>query len=83
MLVNVSSALTHSNLVLELVQKTCEKGKGTLLLTEISWFWRTGYNAAIDGCSTWESCENDIADLFGLVEQASNHEFQHRLAGHQ
>lgn len=63
------------NLVVELVQRACEKGRGTLLLTEISWFWRTGYNAAVEGCSTWESCENDIADLFELVEQASTHNF--------
>ncbi|TBU26328.1 meiosis protein SPO22/ZIP4 like-domain-containing protein [Dichomitus squalens] len=36
---------------------------------DISWLWRTAYNAAVQGCAEWEDHENTISDLFDIARQ--------------
>ncbi|TBU48727.1 meiosis protein SPO22/ZIP4 like-domain-containing protein [Dichomitus squalens] len=36
---------------------------------DISWLWRTAYNAAVQGCAEWEDHEYTISDLFDIARQ--------------
>ena len=40
---------------------------------DISWFWRTAYNTAVQGCSGWEGHEDTVSDLFDISRQVSRH----------
>ena len=42
-----------------------------LITKDVSWLWRTIYNAAVQGCSTWHHAESNIADLFEIAEEVS------------
>lgn len=42
-----------------------------LITKDVSWLWRTIYNAAVQGCSTWQHAESDIADLFEIAHEVS------------
>ncbi|KAI0078527.1 hypothetical protein K474DRAFT_1660335 [Panus rudis PR-1116 ss-1] len=38
--------------------------QATTVAKDISWLWRTAYNTAVHGCSTWQDAETQIAELF-------------------
>ena len=38
-----------------------------LIMKDVSWLWRTAYNCAIQGCSEWEDCEEQIWTLFNIA----------------
>ncbi|KAH8111444.1 meiosis protein SPO22/ZIP4 like-domain-containing protein [Phellopilus nigrolimitatus] len=62
----VSSLIRHfrtgeHSVILPLLGKTAP-----FIAKDVSWLWRTAYNAAVQGCSDWEHAESQIADLFDI-----------------
>lgn len=53
-------------------QEMEKRGCLAAIQKDLAWLWRSGYNAAIDGCSEWEGCELQIATLFELTEMVSH-----------
>ncbi|RXW17117.1 hypothetical protein EST38_g8741 [Candolleomyces aberdarensis] len=39
----------------------------SLIMKDISWLWRSAYNSAVQGCSEWEDCPEQIAELFDIA----------------
>jgi len=40
-------------------------------MKDVSWLWRVSYNYAVQGCSEWEGCEEQIAELFDISREVS------------
>jgi hypothetical protein len=40
-------------------------------MKDISWLWRSAYNSAVQGCSEWENCSDQIAELFDAARIVS------------
>jgi len=51
-----------------LTEAACAQKMMSLISKDVSWLWRTAYNCAVQGCSEWEQCERQIADLFDLAK---------------
>lgn len=47
------------------------QGRSTVVTKDISWLWRTAYNCAVQGCSEWDSTEDEVADLFDIARIVS------------
>lgn len=41
-----------------------------VIAKDLSWLWRTAYNAAVAGCQDWE--ELDVAEIFDLARNVSS-----------
>ena len=37
-------------------------------MKDISWLWRRAYNSAVQGCSEWEGCGDQISELFEIAK---------------
>jgi len=40
-------------------------------MKDVSWLWRVSYNYAVQGCSEWDGCEEQIAELFDISREVS------------
>jgi len=40
-------------------------------MKDVSWLWRMSYNYAVQGCSEWNDCEEQIAELFDISREVS------------
>ncbi|KAI5118182.1 hypothetical protein M0805_004995 [Coniferiporia weirii] len=68
----VTSLIRHCKAASTLVQSAVAGSSGPLLVKDVSWLWRTVYNAAIQGCSDWRHAELQIADLFEIAFELIN-----------
>ena len=44
---------------------------GAMVIRDVSWLWRTAYNAAIEGCSSWENQGEQVSEAFDAAREAS------------
>jgi hypothetical protein len=54
-----------------LAKSACEQKAFPLINKDVSWLWRTAYNCAVQGCSEWQECEEQIAELFAITKGVS------------
>ncbi|KAF5339435.1 hypothetical protein D9611_009828 [Ephemerocybe angulata] len=40
----------------------------SLIMKDLSWLWRRAYNSAVQGCSEWEGCGDQISELFEIAK---------------
>ena len=45
------------------------KNNLAIIAKDLSWLWRTAYNAAVAGCQDWE--ELVVAEIFDLAREVS------------
>jgi hypothetical protein len=55
--------------VITFVKDSTARGRHMVIMKDISWFWRTSYNLAISACTVWSGSEEEISELFEVVEQ--------------
>jgi len=60
---------SNFGIAIQVASEAKQKGHISVIRKDISWLWRSGYNAAIGGCSEWEGAELGISNLFELVEK--------------
>ncbi|KDQ17571.1 hypothetical protein BOTBODRAFT_64038 [Botryobasidium botryosum FD-172 SS1] len=61
----VPTLIRHLNCAKELVETTFTKKGGALIAKDLSWLWRSAYNAAIQGCSEWDN--EQVLQLFDIA----------------
>ncbi|KAG8806313.1 hypothetical protein FRC17_005082 [Serendipita sp. 399] len=57
--------LSHSRIV---ASKALKEGKELAFGTDLSWLWRSTYNAAVKGIGVWG--DDHVTDMFGIASQA-------------
>ncbi|KAI0367468.1 hypothetical protein BV20DRAFT_950150 [Pilatotrama ljubarskyi] len=61
--------LRHFSTAVSLVTALESKQGIAVGTKDVSWLWRTAYNAAVQGCSEWENQEDSISGLFDIATQ--------------
>ncbi|KAM6497714.1 hypothetical protein JOM56_005662 [Amanita muscaria] len=51
-----------------LTKSACEQKTFALISKDVSWLWRTAYNCAVQGCSEWNECEEQICEFFDIAK---------------
>jgi hypothetical protein len=69
--------LLWNDLTLEYIAKilalsTLEQKSVSIIQKDVSWLWRTAYNCAVQGCSEWEGCGEQISELFDMARIVSD-----------
>ena len=41
----------------------------TVVMRDISWLWRTAYNSAVEGCSSWENQGAQVSEAFDAARE--------------
>jgi len=60
--------IKHFRTAKALAKSACEQKAFPLINKDVSWLWRTAYNCAVQGCSEWQQCEEQIAELFAITK---------------
>ncbi|TFK28437.1 hypothetical protein FA15DRAFT_60912 [Coprinopsis marcescibilis] len=60
----IDTLVSHFRTAKILVLSALEQKAVSLIHKDISWLWRTAYNCAVQGCSEWEGCGEQISELF-------------------
>ncbi|KAF8599254.1 hypothetical protein BDV93DRAFT_609374 [Ceratobasidium sp. AG-I] len=61
----IESLKVHLQRALDLIGAVTTKGNLAVVAKDVSWLWRTAYNAAVSGCRDWD--ELAVAELFDLA----------------
>ncbi|KAK2464868.1 hypothetical protein APHAL10511_002944 [Amanita phalloides] len=64
----VDIVVKHFRSARALTKTACEQKVFALINKDISWLWRTAYNYAVQGCSEWKHCEDQISELFAITK---------------
>jgi len=41
----------------------------SLIIKDISWLWRTAYNAGVQGCADWADAGDKVTELFSIASE--------------
>ncbi|KAG8721685.1 hypothetical protein FRC08_011094 [Ceratobasidium sp. 394] len=63
----VKSLTEHFRRALDLIGATSAKDNVVVIAKDVSWLWRTAYNAAVSGCRDWD--ELVVVELFDLARE--------------
>ncbi|KAG9124870.1 hypothetical protein FRC07_009933 [Ceratobasidium sp. 392] len=63
----VKSLIEHFRRALDLIGIVSTKGNLAMIAKDMSWLWRTAYNAAVSGCRDWD--ELVVVKLFDLARE--------------
>ncbi|KAG8763910.1 hypothetical protein FRC11_009432 [Ceratobasidium sp. 423] len=63
----VESLKNHFQRALDLVNVMASRDNLAVIAKDLSWLWRTAYNAAVTGCQDWE--ELVVAEIFDLSRE--------------
>ncbi|KAF7437402.1 hypothetical protein PC9H_004241 [Pleurotus ostreatus] len=57
----------HFQTAKTLTEAACTQKAFSIINKDVSWLWRTAYNAAIQACTEWEDANEKISDLFEIA----------------
>ncbi|KAG2023937.1 hypothetical protein CC2G_001538 [Coprinopsis cinerea AmutBmut pab1-1] len=63
----IDTLVSHFRTAKILALSALEQKAVSLIQKDISWLWRTAYNCAVQGCSEWEGCGEQISELFDMA----------------
>ncbi|EUC65587.1 SPO22/ZIP4-like meiosis protein [Rhizoctonia solani AG-3 Rhs1AP] len=63
----IESLKNHLQRALDLIKIMASKNNLAIIAKDLSWLWRTAYNAAVAGCQDWE--ELVVAEIFDLARE--------------
>lgn len=63
----IDIAVKHFRTARALTKSACEQKTFALISKDVSWLWRTAYNCAVQGCSEWNECEEQICEFFDIA----------------
>ncbi|KAJ1310787.1 hypothetical protein OPQ81_009307 [Rhizoctonia solani] len=63
----VESLKNHLQRALDLTNVMASRDKVAIIAKDLSWLWRTAYNAAVAGCQQWEDLV--VAEIFDLARK--------------
>ncbi|KAH7330708.1 hypothetical protein B0J17DRAFT_580131, partial [Rhizoctonia solani] len=64
----IESLKNHLQRALDLINVIASRNNLAIIAKDLSWLWRTAYNAAVAGCQDWE--ELVVAEIFDLARKA-------------
>jgi len=64
----IDITIKHFRTANALTKSACEQRAFPLINKDVSWLWRTAYNCAVQGCSEWQHCEEQISELFAITK---------------
>ncbi|KAG9223489.1 hypothetical protein CCMSSC00406_0006981 [Pleurotus cornucopiae] len=60
----------HFQTAKTLTEAACTQKAFSIINKDVSWLWRTAYNAAIQACTEWEDANEKISDLFEIARDS-------------
>ncbi|KIJ58775.1 hypothetical protein HYDPIDRAFT_102026, partial [Hydnomerulius pinastri MD-312] len=49
--------------------ETVARENAALVIRDLSWLWRTAYNCAIEGCSSWDNHREQVSGAFDIARE--------------
>lgn len=65
----MDTVLNHFRTAKRLTEAAVSQQSFQLITKDVSWLWRISYNYAVEGCSEWNGCEEQIAELFDISRE--------------
>ncbi|KAH6905889.1 meiosis protein SPO22/ZIP4 like-domain-containing protein [Coprinopsis sp. MPI-PUGE-AT-0042] len=63
----IDTLVSHFRTAKILALSALEQKAVSIIQKDVSWLWRTAYNCAVQGCSEWEGCGEQISELFDMA----------------
>ncbi|KAF6758826.1 meiosis protein SPO22/ZIP4 like-domain-containing protein [Ephemerocybe angulata] len=64
----INTMVEHFRTAKILAASALEQKAVSLIMKDLSWLWRRAYNSAVQGCSEWEGCGDQISELFEIAK---------------
>ncbi|KAF6758817.1 meiosis protein SPO22/ZIP4 like-domain-containing protein [Ephemerocybe angulata] len=64
----INTMVEHFRTAKILATSALEQKAVSLIMKDLSWLWRRAYNSAVQGCSEWEGCGDQISELFEIAK---------------